>query len=127
MTIYSLEVLLFPVLNQSVALCPVLTVASGPAYRFIRRQVRWSDTPISLRIFQIVMIHRVKGFSVVSGAGIDVFLEFPPPFFSLYDPVVVDNLISGSSAFSRSSLYIWEFSILLKPSLKDFEHSLASM
>ena len=99
MTIYSLEVLLFPVLNQSVALCPVLTVASGPAYRFIKRQVRWSDTPISLRIFQIVMIHRVKGFSVVSGAGIDVFLEFPP-FFSLYDPVVVGNLISGSSAFS---------------------------
>ena len=70
------------------------------------------------------MIHTVKGFSVDSEA--DVFLEFPCFF---YDPVDVGSLISGSSAPSKSSLYIWKFlvHILLKPSLKDFEHHLASM
>ena len=57
---------------------------------------------------------------------VDVFLEFA---CFLYDPMGVDNLISGSSAFSKSSLYIWKLSvhILLKPSLKDFEHNLNSM
>ena len=72
------------------------------------------------------MIHTVKGFSVLNEAEVDVFLGFP---CFLYDPRDVGNLISGSSAFSKSSLYIWKFSvhILLKPSLKDFEHYLASM
>ena len=67
------------------------------------------------------MIHTVKGFSVDSEA--DVFLEFPCFF---YDPVDAGNFISGSSAFSKSSLYIWKLlvHILLKPSLKDFEHDL---
>ena len=60
-----------------------------------------------------------KGFSLVSEAEVDVFLEFSC-FFD--DPTDVGNLISGSCAFSKSSLYI-----LLKPSLKDFEHYLASM
>ena len=68
----------------------VLTVASWPAYRFLKRQIRWSGIPISLRIFQFVVIHTVKCF------GVDVFLE-RPCFF--YDPAGVDNLISGSSAF----------------------------
>ena len=54
--------------NQSVVPCPVLTVASWPAYRFLRRQVKWSSIPISLRIFQFVVIHIVKGFGVVSEA-----------------------------------------------------------
>ena len=65
----------------------------------------------------------VKGYSIVSEAEVDVFLEFP---CFLYDPVTVDNLISGSSAFSKPSLYIWKFSvhILLKSSLKNFEHNL---
>ena len=73
---------------------------------------------------QFVVIHTVKGFSVVNGA--DVSLEFP---CFLYDPMNVGNLISGSSAFSTSSLYIWKFSvhILLKPGLKDIEHYHASM
>ena len=68
-----------------------------------------------------VVIHAVKGFSKVNEAEVDVFLEFP---CFLYDSINVGNLISGSSAFSKSSLYIWKFSvhILLKPSLKDFEH-----
>ena len=58
-------------------------------------------------------------------AEVDVFLEFPCFF---YDPIDVGNLISDSSAFFQASLYIWKFSVyvLLKPSLKDFEHSLAS-
>ena len=75
---------------------------------------------------QFVAIHKVKSFSVVDEAEIDVFLEF---LCSLYDPTNVGSLISGSSAFSKSSLYIWNFSvhILLMPSLKDFEHNLASM
>ena len=67
------------------------------------------------------MIHTVKDFQVVN--EVDVFLEVPS---FLYDPAIVGNLISGSSAFSKPSLYIWKFSvhILLKPSLKDFKHSL---
>ena len=102
----------------------VLTVVSWPAYRFLRRQIRWSGTPISWRIFQFVVIHTVKGFGIVNRAKIDVFLEF-----SFYDPADVGNLISGSSAFSKSSLNIWKFSvhILLKPSLKNFEHYFARM
>ena len=74
---------------------------------------------------QFIMIHTLKDFSVVSEA-VDVFLIFPCFF---YDPRDVGNLISGSSAFSKSSLYIWKFlvHVLLKSSLKDFEHYLASM
>ena len=72
------------------------------------------------------MIYTVKGFSIVNEAGVDVFLKLSC-FFD--DPVDIGNLISGSSAFSKSSLYVWKLlvHILLKPSLKDFEHYLASM
>ena len=75
---------------------------------------------------QFVVIHTVKGFSIVNEAEIDVFLEFS--CFS-YDPMDVGNLISGSSAFYKSSLYIWKFSVhvLLKSSLKDFEHHFANV
>ena len=68
---------------------------------------------------QFVLGHRVKGFIIVNEAEIDVLLEFPCFF---YDPMNVCNLISGSSSFSKSSLYVWKFSvhILLKCSLKDF-------
>ena len=74
---------------------------------------------------QFVVIHTVKGFSIVNEAE-DVFLEFPCFF---YDPTDVGNLISGSSAFSKSTLNIWKFTvhILLKPSLKNFEHYVASV
>ena len=70
---------------------------------------------------QFVLIHTVKGFSIVSEAEVDVFLEFS--CFS-YDPINVGNLISDSSALSKFSLNIWKFSIdvLLKPSLENFEH-----
>ena len=75
---------------------------------------------------QFVVIHTVKGFSIDNEAEVDVFLEFSCLF---YDPMDVGNLISGSSAFSKSSLYMWKFSVhtMLKPSLKDFERDLASM
>ena len=76
---------------------------------------------------QLVVIHTIKGFSVVTVAEVNVFLEFP---CFLYKPMSVGNLISGSSAFSKSNLYIWKFLVqeLLKPRLKDFEHYyLASM
>ena len=71
------------------------------------------------------MIHTLKGFGVVNKAEVDVFLE-PSCFFD--DQVDVGNLISGSSAFSKTSLYIWKFldHVVLKPSLKDFEHDLIS-
>ena len=81
--------------NQCAVTCPVLTVASWPAYRFLKRQVRWSGITISWRIFQFVVIHTVKGFGVVNKAKVDVFLEIS---CFLYDPVDVGNLISGSSA-----------------------------
>ena len=72
------------------------------------------------------MIHTVKGFSIVSEAEEDVFLEFPC-FFG--DPEDVGNLISGSSAFSKFSLYIWKFMVheLLKPGLESFEHFFTSV
>ena len=75
---------------------------------------------------QFVVIHTVKGFGIVNKAEVDVFLELSC-FFD--DPTDVGILISGSSAFSKSSLNIWKFSvhILLKPSLENFENYFASM
>ena len=75
---------------------------------------------------QFIVIHAVKGFGIVNKAEIDVFLEH---FFFINDPRDVGNLISGSSAFSKSSLTIWKFSVheLLKPGLEDFEHYFASV
>ena len=66
----------------------------------------WCGIPVSLRIFQFVVIHTVKGFSIVNEAEVDIFLEFPCFF---YDPMDVGNLISVSSAFSTSSLKIRKF------------------
>ena len=76
---------------------------------------------------QLVVIHTVKGFGVVNKAEVDVFLKLSCFF---YNPTDVGNLISGSSAFSKSSsLNIWKFliEVLLKPGLKNFEHYFASM
>ena len=75
---------------------------------------------------QFIVIHTVKGFGIVNKAEIDVFLELSC-FFD--DPVDVGNLISGSSAFSKSSLNIREFMVhvLLKPGLENFEHYFTSM
>ena len=117
----------FPVWNQLAFPCPVLTAASWPAYRFLRKEVRLSGIPISFRIFHSLLWSTwVKGFSAVNEAEVYTFLEFPCFY---YDPMDFVTLISGSSAFSKSSLYIWmsSFYVLLKPSLKDFECYFASM
>ena len=73
---------------------------------------------------QFVVIHTVKGFSVVNEAEVDVFLEF---YCFFYDPTNVGSLSSGSSAFSKSSLNIWKFTVhvLLKPGLQNTRHLLA--
>ena len=70
---------------------------------------------------QFVVICTVKGFGIVNKVEVDVFLEFSCFF---YDPVNVGNFISGSSAFSKTSLNIWKFMdhVLLKPGLENFEH-----
>ena len=75
---------------------------------------------------QFVVIHPVKDFGVVNKAEIDVFLELS---CFLNDPEDVGNLISGSSAFSKSSLNIWKFlvPVLLNPGFENFEHYFASM
>ena len=75
---------------------------------------------------QFAMIHPLKGFGIVNKAEVDVFLELS---CFLNDSVDADNLISGSSAFSKSSLNIWKFMvhILLKPGLENFEHYFAGM
>ena len=75
---------------------------------------------------QIIVIHTVKGFGIVNKAEIDVFLELSC-FFD--DPTDVGNLISGSSAFSKTSLNMWKFMVhvLLKPGLENFEHYFATM
>ena len=96
----------FLIWNQSVVPCPVLTNASWLAYRFLKRQVRWSGIPISFRIFQFVAIYIVQGFSVMNKAEIDVFLEVSH-FFN--DPMDVGNLVCGSFTFSKTNLNIWKF------------------
>ena len=75
---------------------------------------------------QFIVVHTVKAFGIVNKTEIDVFLKLSW-FFD--DPADVVNLISGSSAFSKSSLTIWKFSIhvLLKPDLENFEHDFTSM
>ena len=75
---------------------------------------------------QFVVIHIVKGFSIVSEAEVDGFVKIS---CFLYDPTDIGNLISGPSAFSKSMLNIWKFTIhvLLNPGLENFEHYSASV
>ena len=148
MTIYSLDVLLF-LFGTSLLFhveffflfpCWVLTVASWSAYRFLKRQVRWSGILIQ-NFPQFLLIHTVKGFGIVNKAEIEVFLELSC-FFD--DPADVGHLISGSSAFflnlacaSGSSWFMyywslaWKFLSMTLPAcemnavVQEFEHSLA--
>ena len=85
----------------------------------------WAGFP-SLEEFSTVCCDLHKGFGVINKVEIDVFLELSS---FLYDPTDVGNLISGSSAFSKSSLNIWKFTVqvLLKPGLENFEHFFASI
>ena len=86
--------------------------------------VRYSH--LSQNFPQFIVTHTVKGFGIVNKAEIDVFLELS--CFS-HDPADVGNLISGSSAFSKASLNIREFTVhvLLKPGLENFEHYFTTM
>ena len=123
MAIYSLDVLLSQF--GTTLFYPFPTVGSRHACRSLRSQLRWSG--ILFKSFpQFVVIPTVKDFSIVSKAEVDVFLEFS--CFSC-DPIDVDNWISIFSAFSKSSLNIWKFSVhvLLKPRLENFKHYFASM
>ena len=116
----------FPILNQSVVPCPVLTVALWHAYRFLRSQIRWSGIPITWRIIHSLLWHTVKCFGGVNKAEVDVFLELSCFFDDLVD---FGNLTSGSSASFKSSLNIWKFTphVLLKPGLENFEHYFVSV
>ena len=126
MTIYSLDILY--IWNQSVVPCSILTnccfltciQVSQEAGHVVRYSHLCKNFPES------IVIHTAKGFGIINKAKVDVFLEYSC-FFS--DPADVDNLISGSSAFSKSSLNIWKFTVyaLLKPGLENFEHYLASV
>ena len=110
----------FPILNLSVVLCPVLTCF------LIGIQVSQEASKVVSYSHLFKVIHIVKGFSVVSEAEVDGFLEFCCFF---YDPADIGNLISRSSDSSKSSLNIWEYlvHVLLKPSLESFEHYFASI
>ena len=124
MTIYSLDVLLShlePVrCSMTSSNCYFLTCIqlSQEAGKVVCSSHLFKNFP------QFVVIHIVKDFSVVN--KVDIFLTFCCFF---YDPVDVGNLISGSSAFLKSSLNIWKFMahVLLKPDLETFEHYFASM
>ena len=120
MTIYNLDVLLFLFgicCSMSSSNCCFLTCiqVSQEAGQVIWYSHLFQNFP------QFIVIHTVKGFGIVNKAEIDVFLELSCFF---YDPADVGILISGSSAFSKTSLNIWKFMVhvLLKPGLENFEH-----
>ena len=126
MTIYSLDITPFPVWNQSIVPCPVLTLASW-LHTISQQagQLVWYSH-LFQNFSQFIVIHTVKVFGLVNTAEIDVFLELSC-FFN--DPADVGSLISGSSAFSKTSLNIRKFTVhvLLKRSLENFEHYFTSV
>ena len=115
----------FPILNQSVLPCLVLTTASFPEFRFLRRQVRWSGIPISLRIFQFAVIYIVKGFNIINEEKADGplptqnSLSFPMiqqllAVWSLVPlPFLNSTRTSGSSRFTNYWSLLGEFWALL--------------
>ena len=84
------------------------------------------DSHLFQNFLQFIVIHTVKGFGIVNKAEIDVFKELSCFF---HDPADVGNLISGSFAFSKTSLNMWKFMVhlLLKPGLENFEHYFTSV
>ena len=125
----------FPIWNQVVVPYLVLTVASWPVYRFLRRQVRWSGIPISKNFPQLVVIHTVKGFGIGSKAEVDVFLELSFflwsnkwwIFFFSFWMLVIWTLFP--LPFRNPVLTPGKFlvHVLLKPRLENFEHVFASV
>ena len=109
MTIYSLDSTPFPIWKQSVVLCLVLTVAFLTCVQISQEvgKVVWYSHLLK-NFPEFVVIHTVKGFGIVNEAEVDVFLELSC-FFD--EPTDVGNLVSCSSAFSKSSLNIWNFSV----------------
>ena len=118
----------FPFWNQSVVPCPVLTVASWPAYKFLKRQGRSGGLvfPSLSEISTVYCDPPSRRLWHSQWSRSRCFLELSGFFNDIKD---VGNLISDSSAFSKSNLNIWKFSVhvLLKPRLEDFEHHSASM
>ena len=125
MTIYSLDVLLFllgtSLCSMSSSNCCFLTCIQVSQEA---GQVVWYSRLLNFP--QFIVIHTVKAFGIVNKAEIDIFLELSHFLDDLAD---VGNLISGSSAFFKTSLNIWKFMvhILLKLGLENFEHYFASM
>ena len=115
----------FPIWNQSVVPCPVLLLPDLHT-DFSRGRLGGLVFHLSQNFPWFIVIHTVKGFGIVNKAEIYVFLELSC-FFN--DPADIGNLISGSSAFSKTSLNIWKFTVhvLLKTGLKNFEHYFTSM
>ena len=126
MTIYSLDVLLFllgtSLCSMSSSNCGFLTCIQDSHEA---GQVVWYSHLFE-NSAQFIVTYTVKGFGIVNKAEIDVFLKLSC-FFNY--PASVGNLVSGSSAFSKSSLIIWKFTVhvLLKPGLENFEHNFISM
>ena len=118
----------FPIWNQPVVPCPVLIVASCLHIGFSRGRSGVWYSHLFQNFPQFIVIHTVKGFGIVNKAEIDVFFFFWNSCF-FDDPPKFGNLISGSSAFSKTSLNIWKFTVhvLLKPGLENFEHYFGSM
>ena len=117
----------FPILNQCVFPCLALTYFFLTCIQVSQQAGKGACHSHLFKNFpQFVVIHTVKGFSVANEAEVNVFLESS---YFFYDLANVDNLISGPSPFSKSSLYIWKLlvHILLKPNLKDFEPYLANL
>ena len=115
----------FSIWNQSVVPCPELLLPDLHI-GFSRGRSGGLVFHLLKNFLQSVVIYTVKGFGIVNRAEIDVFLELS---CFLDDPADVGNLISGSSAFSKTSLNFWKFMvhILLKPGLENFKHYLASV
>ena len=112
----------FPIWNQSSSNCSFLTCmqVSQEAGQVVWYSHLFQNLP------QLIVIHSVKGFGIINKAEIYVFLELS---CCSDDPADVGNLISGTSAFSKSSLNIWKFMvhILLMPDLENFEHYFTSV
>ena len=108
---------LFPNWKQSVLPCPVLTVVPWPAYRFLKRQVRWSGIPISWRIFQFVVSHTVKVYHVVNTAEVNVFFWNSLAFSMIQQMLAMWSLVP--LPFLNPA---W-----MKPGLENFEHYFISV